>query len=143
MKYIDISNHAEVLEYYHRGNQILGSLGYTDHSTVHTKLVAQRAADILKAFGYSEEEQELVMIAGFLHDIGNVINRKHHAEYGALLANEILEDMDIRMEDRVRIVSAIANHDEKTPPVLISTTGSTMRSRSRCLTWSRKRRRSS
>jgi len=67
MKYIDISNHAEVLEYYHRGNQILGSLGYTDHSTVHTKLVAQRAADILKAFGYSEEEQELVMIAGFLH----------------------------------------------------------------------------
>ena len=114
MKYIDISNHAEVLEYYHRGNQILGSLGYTDHSTVHTKLVAQRAADILKAFGYSEEEQELVMIAGFLHDIGNVINRKHHAEYGALLANEILEDMDIRMEDRVRIVSAIANHDEPT-----------------------------
>ena len=45
MKYIDISNHAEVLEYYHRGNQILGSLGYTDHSTVHTKLVAQRAAE--------------------------------------------------------------------------------------------------
>lgn len=114
MDYKTIVEHKEVLEYYNRGNQILGALGYTDHSIAHTKLVADRAAMILKLFGYSEEEQELARIAGFLHDIGNVINRSRHAEYGALLANEILEDQDIRMEDRIRIVSAIANHDEST-----------------------------
>lgn len=54
----------------------------------------------------------MAKIAGFLHDIGNAINRNHHAEYGALLANEILKDTDLSIPDRVRIVSAIANHDE-------------------------------
>ena len=54
----------------------------------------------------------LARIAGFLHDIGNAINRNHHAEYGALLANEILKDTDMSIQDRVRVASAIANHDE-------------------------------
>ncbi|MBQ5330132.1 MAG: HD domain-containing protein [Oscillospiraceae bacterium] len=114
MQYDEIARDPEILEYYKKGNSILGALGYTDHSTAHTALVAQRAAEILRAFGYSEKEVELARIAGFMHDIGNVINRSHHAEYGALLANEILKDKDITMEDRVAIVSAIANHDETT-----------------------------
>jgi len=114
MTYEEITRNAEVLEYYKRGNELLGALGYTDHSTAHTALVAKRAAQLLQAFGYGEREIELVQIAGFLHDIGNVINRSHHAEYGALLANEILEDTDLSLEDRVQIVSAIANHDEST-----------------------------
>lgn len=114
MEYKDITKHPEILEYYEKGNQILEALGYTDHSTAHTKLVAARAAEILEAFGYGEHEIELVKIAGFLHDIGNAINRKHHAEYGAILANEILKDTDLSIDDRVTIVSAIANHDEST-----------------------------
>ena len=114
MEYKDITKHPEILEYYEKGNQILEALGYTDHSTAHTKLVAARAAEILEAFGYGEREIELVKIAGFLHDIGNAINRKHHAEYGAILANEILKDTDLSIDDRVTIVSAIANHDEST-----------------------------
>ena len=114
MEYKDITKHPEILEYYEKGNQILEALGYTDHSTAHTKLVAARAAEILEAFGYGEHEIELVKIAGFMHDIGNAINRKHHAEYGAIIANEILRDMDVDMEDRVQIVSTIANHDEST-----------------------------
>jgi len=114
MEYKDITKHPEILEYYEKGNQILEALGYTDHSTAHTKLVATRAAEILEAFGYGEHEIELVKIAGFLHDIGNAINRKHHAEYGAILANEILKDTDLSIDDRVTVVSAIANHDEST-----------------------------
>ena len=69
---------------------------------------------ILKKFGYSEEDIELVKIAGFMHDIGNVVNRKHHAEYGAILANEILKKTDMSMKDRITVVSAIGHHDEST-----------------------------
>lgn len=114
MKYKEISTHPEILEYYEKGDQILGYLGYTDHSTAHTTLVAKRAAEILETFGYDEHEIELAKIAGFLHDIGNAINRSHHAEYGAILANEILKETDLTVDDRVQIVSAIANHDEST-----------------------------
>lgn len=101
-----------MLEYYERGNTILGTLGYTDHSVVHTKVVAAKAAEILLTFGFDESDRELARIAGFMHDIGNAINRHHHAEYGALLANEILKETDLPLQDSVRIVSAIANHDE-------------------------------
>ncbi len=114
MDYKEIIKNQEILEYYDKGNQILEYLGYTDHSPVHTKLVAKRAAEILEVFGYSEHEIELAKIVGFMHDIGNCINRKHHAEYGAILANEILKETDLSIEDRVQIVSAIANHDEST-----------------------------
>ena len=112
MKHDDTLNTNAMLEYYEKGNAILDALGYTDHSTVHTKLVAEKAAEILETFGYSEEDIELAKIAGFMHDIGNSINRHHHAEYGALLANEILKETDMPLADRVRVVSAIANHDE-------------------------------
>ena len=114
MEFKEITHNAEILSYYEKGNAILEELGYTDHSTSHTMLVAQRAAGVLKAFGYGEHEIELVKIAGFMHDIGNVINRKHHAEYGAIMANEILKETDMPIPDRVQVVSAIANHDEST-----------------------------
>jgi len=112
MTYENIVRNKEILEYYERGSLILDALGYTDHSTAHTKLVAERAADILNSFGYGQDVMELAKIAGFMHDIGNAINRHHHAEYGALLANEILKETDMPLQDRVHIVSAIANHDE-------------------------------
>lgn len=112
MIYEEIIQNKEVLAYYERSSIVLDALGYTDHSTAHTKLVANRAADILKAFGYGEDVIELAKIAGFMHDIGNAINRNHHAEYGALLANEILKGTDLTLSERVQIVSAIANHDE-------------------------------
>lgn len=112
MTYEDIVHHKEILEYYERGSLILDALGYTDHSIAHTKLVAERAADILNSFGYGQDVIELAKIASFMHDIGNAINRHHHAEYGALLANEILKETDLDLQDRVHIVSAIANHDE-------------------------------
>lgn len=110
----DIRKHPEVLALLERGNYNLGVMGFTDHSMAHCALVADRAAYILKMLGYSDHEQELAKIAGCMHDIGNAVNRKNHAEYGALLANDILKGMEISASDRLAVVSAIGNHDEST-----------------------------
>ncbi len=114
MTYNEIKLNKEVKALLKKGNDNLGVLGYTDHSEVHCALVAERAAMILEAFGYSEHDIELAKIAGFMHDIGNAINRHRHAEYGALLANDILKGTDLSIEDRLTIVTCIGNHDEST-----------------------------
>ena len=114
MTYQEIKQNEEVLAFLEKGNADLGVLGYTDHSTAHCAMVAERAAYILETLGYSEQEIELAKIAGFMHDIGNAINRKNHAEYGALLANDILQKTDMPLKDRVTVMSAIGNHDEST-----------------------------
>lgn len=114
MDYKKILENEEVKAFLKKGNENLGVLGYTDHSEKHCAIVAKRAGEILKEFGYSKHETELAQIAGAMHDIGNAINRKNHGEYGALLANELLQKMRMSMEDRVIIVSAIGHHDEST-----------------------------
>lgn len=114
MTYNEIKTNPEVLALLERGNHDLGVLGFTDHSQIHCALVAERAAYILRKLEFSEAEQELAKIAGFMHDIGNAVNRSHHAEYGALLANEILKQTDLTLEDRITVISAIGNHDEST-----------------------------
>ena len=114
MTYEMIRHDEEVLELLKKGNDNLGVLGYTDHSPAHTALVADRAAYILKTLGFSEHEQDLAKIAGFMHDIGNAVNRKHHAEWGALLARDILKKYELSLTDRITIVSAIGHHDEST-----------------------------
>ena len=114
MTYEWIRNHPEVLALLERGNHNLGVLGFTDHSAAHCALVADRAAYILRRLGYSDHEQELAKIAGFMHDIGNAINRTHHAELGAILANDLLKQTDLSMEDRITVISAIGHHDEST-----------------------------
>ena len=114
MLYQEIKADAEVLALLERGNHDLGVLGFTDHSKAHTALVADRAANILQRLGYDEHAQMLARIAGFMHDIGNAINRSRHGEYGAILANDILKKYDLSLEDRLTIVSAIGNHDEST-----------------------------
>ena len=114
MTYQEILKNEEVNAYIKKGNANLDVLGFTDHSQAHSALVAERAAEILQKLGYSEREMELAKIAGYMHDIGNVINRKNHGEYGAILANDILKQTDMPLDDRVIVVSAIGNHDEGT-----------------------------
>ena len=114
MTYEEILRDEEVLALLEKGNANLGVLGFTDHSKSHCALVADRAAYILKTLGYSEEEQELAKIAGFMHDIGNAVNRKHHAEWGALMARDILKKYDISLPDAITVVSAVSHHDEST-----------------------------
>lgn len=112
--YKSLKNDPEIRELIRRGNANLGVLGYTDHSEAHTVLVAEKTAWILKEFGYDEHTQVLGKAAGFMHDIGNAINRSHHAEYGGILANEILRRYDLPVKDRIEIVTCISNHDEST-----------------------------
>ena len=114
MTYDQICRDEEVLALLEKGNANLGVLGFTDHSKAHCALVADRAAYILNALGFSREEQELAKIAGFMHDIGNAINRKHHAEWGALMARDILKKYDISTTDAIMVISAIGHHDEST-----------------------------
>lgn len=88
--------------------------GYTEHSHRHISIVSQRAGEILEALGYPERTIELTKIAGYLHDIGNSVNRVDHAHSGAILAYNILKDMGMPVDERTEIMMAIGNHDEKT-----------------------------
>ena len=114
MDYQQVRQHPEVCALLAKGDANLEVLGFTDHSQAHCVLVAERAAYILRKLGYSDHEEELARIAGFMHDMGNAINRTHHAELGALLANDILKETDMSLEDRLTVISAIGNHDEST-----------------------------
>ena len=88
--------------------------GYTEHSHRHISIVSKRAGEILETLGYPERTVELARIAGYLHDIGNCINRTDHAHSGAMLAYNILKDMGMPVEERTEIMIAIGNHDEQT-----------------------------
>lgn len=114
MKYKEIKDNEEVQALIAKGNENLGVLGFTDHSEAHATLVAERAAEILESLGYKKKQIELVKVAAYMHDIGNAINRSRHAEYGAILANDLLKQKDMDIQDRLTVVSAIAHHDEST-----------------------------
>ena len=88
--------------------------GYTEHSYRHIGIVSKRAGDILEKLGYNSHVVELARIAGFLHDIGNCVNRVDHAHSGAIMAYNILKEMGMPLEDRTEIMMAIGNHDEQT-----------------------------
>ena len=110
----DVVNNIELKELIKNAQKQLDVLGYTEHSARHVGLVAERAAYILKTLGYDEHRIELAKIAGYMHDIGNSINRVDHAHTGAILAYQILKDMSMDVEDRTEIMMAIGNHDEVT-----------------------------
>ena len=112
--YKELKENEEILCLIESGDKNLEILGYTEHSIKHCVKVAKEAERILKVLGYDKHQAELAKIAGLLHDIGNAINRNRHAEYGAILANQILEKTELDIRDRLAIVSAIGNHDEST-----------------------------
>ena len=112
--YDDIRNHQDVNTYIEKADQSLIALGFTEHSFPHVTKVAYTASEILKTLGYSEREAELAKIAGYLHDIGNVINRVDHTQSGAVMAFRILDKMGADAEDIATIITAIGNHDEST-----------------------------
>lgn len=110
----DIQNNKEVLALLKGSQKQLNELGYTEHSIRHVSIVSARAGAILDGLGYDAKRIELAKIAGFLHDIGNCVNRVDHAQSGALLAYNILKEMGMAITDRTEIMTAIGNHDEET-----------------------------
>ena len=110
----DVKNNPDIRAYISKADESLIALGYTEHSFAHVTKVAEAAAEILHTLGYSDHEIELVKIAGYLHDIGNIVNRIDHAQSGAVMAFRLLDRMNMPPEDIATIVTAIGNHDEST-----------------------------
>lgn len=109
-----VKKNEEVQELIAGAQRQMNAIGYTEHSFRHISIVSNRAAKILETLGYPAERIELVKIAGYLHDIGNCVNRVDHAHTGAVLAYQILKDMGMNTKDRTEIMMAIGNHDEQT-----------------------------
>ncbi len=114
MTFQEIARNKNVRTYIQRADESLVALGYTEHSFAHVTHVAQMAGSILSTLGYDEHTIEIAKIAGYLHDIGNLVNRVEHSQSGAVMAFRILNDMDFPVEDIATIVTAIGNHDEGT-----------------------------
>lgn len=110
----EIKKNEKVNTYIKKADESLVALGFTEHSFAHVTKVAVRAREILEKLGYSQHEQELAAVAGYLHDIGNVINRIDHAQSGAVMAFRILDNLNVDDEDTATIITAIGNHDEST-----------------------------
>ena len=110
----DIKNNKEIEELILSSQKQLNALGYTEHSMRHISIVSNRAAKILETLDYPKERIELAKIAGYMHDIGNCVNRVDHAHSGSILAYQILKEMGMNVQDRTEIMMAIGNHDEQT-----------------------------
>jgi metal-dependent HD superfamily phosphatase/phosphodiesterase len=105
---------SEVRSYIEKADESLVALGYTEHSYAHVGRVAAVASNLLRELGYPERTAELAAIAGWLHDIGNVVNRIDHAQSGAVMAFTILDRMGMDPEEIATVITAIGNHDEGT-----------------------------
>lgn len=114
IKFTDVKSNETIRTYIKKADESLKALGYTEHSFAHVTKVSETAAYILYALGYSERDIELVKIAAYLHDIGNLVNRADHSQSGAIMAFRILDNMDMPADELSQIVSAIGNHDEGT-----------------------------
>ena len=110
----DIFSNPEARTYVEAGNSCLGALGFTEHGRPHAKRCSNYARDILAALGHDERTCELAAIAGYLHDIGNTVNRVDHAHSGAIMAFTLLTRLNMPPEEIATICSAIGHHDEKT-----------------------------
>ena len=109
-----LKENAEIRTYITVADRSLAALGFTEHSFAHVTKVAETAGYILQTLGRSDHEVELVKVAGYLHDIGNIVNRSEHSQSGAVMAFQILRDMGMDPEDLATVVTAIGNHDEGT-----------------------------
>lgn len=114
MTYDDIRKDEAVKVYIAQADASMEALGFTEHSFAHVGHVANMAGDILEKLGYSPRSVELARIAGYLHDIGNLVNRVDHSQSGAVMAFRILDRMNFPPEEIAAIVTAIGNHDEGT-----------------------------
>ena len=114
LTYEKVINSDAIKTYISMADESLAVLGFTDHSFSHVIHVAEKAGYILSTLGYDERTVELAKIAGYLHDIGNLVNRKEHSQSGAIMAWSILHDMGCDPAEVATIVTAIGNHDEGT-----------------------------
>ena len=114
LTFAEVKQNPAIRTYIERADESLIALGFTEHSFAHVGRVAETAGYILKTLGYPERDVEMVKIAGWLHDIGNLVNRVDHSQSGAVMAFRILDNLDCDPAEIATIVTAIGNHDEGT-----------------------------
>ncbi len=112
--YETIKHDPEIRTYITQADASLIALGFTEHSFAHVTRCAETAAELLVRLGYDEHTVELSRIAGFMHDIGNVINRNDHAQTGAVMAFRLLDKLGMDPADVAVVITAIGHHDDST-----------------------------
>jgi len=112
----EVKKDPEVEILVQKGNEYLRTMGFTEHGHRHLNLVARISYNVLRHLGYDQRRTELAAIAGYLHDIGNVVSRQDHALTGALLAYSILTRLGMPLEEVAAVVAAIGNHEEGVRP---------------------------
>lgn len=110
----EIKHNEKIRAFIKEAYNSLNNIGFTEHGFAHVGLVAERASYVLRELGYNERDIELAKIASFMHDIGNIVNRKDHAQSGAVIAFRLLDNMGMAPDELAKIVTAIGNHDEGT-----------------------------
>ncbi len=114
INYEEIRKNEDIRTYIAEADASLAALGFTEHSFAHVTHVAETAGYILETLGYPEQEIELAKIAGYLHDIGNLVNRIDHSQSGAVMAFRLLDKLHFTPREIAVITTAIGNHDEGT-----------------------------
>ncbi|MGE4483837.1 MAG: HD domain-containing protein [Oscillospiraceae bacterium] len=114
LTYEDVRNNDAINTYIRCADESLIALGFTEHSFAHVTKTAETAKYILETLGYPEREVEIACIAGYLHDIGNLVNRIDHSQSGAVMAFRILDNLGVDASEIATIATAIGNHDEGT-----------------------------
>lgn len=109
----DLKKDHEIIVYLTCSTEYLSKLGFTEHGQRHAAIVSQRAYDVLKKLEYSERDCELAAVAGYLHDIANMVNRYNHGGSGAIIAYHILSRLGMPPEEIALVISAIGNHEEE------------------------------
>ena len=110
----EIRHNEDINTYIRKADESLVALGYTEHSFAHVTMVAKTAHYIMETLGYPARQVELVQIAAYLHDIGNLVNRVDHSQSGAVMAFRLLDNLGMPASEISEIVTAIGNHDEGT-----------------------------
>lgn len=114
MKIEDLYKDKEILEYIASSDRNLCNIGFTEHNLAHVSTVAEVSSYILRTFHIDDHDIYLAMVASYLHDIGNCVSRKNHAQHGALLCKDLLLQKGFTVSDTIKVMYAIGNHDEST-----------------------------
>ena len=109
----DIQKNESIQALVHAGNHYLSVMGFTDHGPRHLGYVSHTASKILRELGYSDREIELAAIAGWVHDVGNSVNRHEHGPNGAVMLFPILKEAGMPIQDVVEVITAVGNHEEQ------------------------------
>ncbi len=109
----DLKKDHEISVYLACSTKYLGHLGFTEHGKRHASIISDRAFHVLEDLGYEERECQLAAIAGYIHDIGNMINRYNHGATGAVMAYNVISRLGIPPEEIALVISAIGNHEEE------------------------------